>query len=112
MSNAVPERRTKGLMLMYGNDLVLLVKPNLDNLMRLFEESKTLRHKSISQHVLGLIGAIGSKMLEDQQASIVNSQQPAIIVLRDQLEQAHDADWEILISTKLQVKLDPPIDFS
>jgi len=101
ISSAVLERRTKGLMVICRNGQVLLVKLNLDNLMRLFEESKTLRHISTSQDVLGLIGVTGPKMSEDQQVSVVISQQPATSVLNDQLEQAHDADLEVLISTKL-----------
>lgn len=99
ISSTILESNVQGLMVICRNGQVLLVKLNLDKLMRLLDESKTLRHISSSHNLLN------STHSNQPSTTRINSSKKkptsSSVAANSQLSASLDIGLEVLISTKL-----------
>lgn len=105
ISSTILESNTQGLMVICRNGQVLLVKLNLTRLMKLLEESKTLRHISSAHNLLASMNAeidgIQHKKPADSRTTPSRRDGLDQTVSNNQLSASLDTGLEVLISTKL-----------
>lgn len=97
ISSTILESNTQGLMVICRNGQVLLVKLNLTRLMKLLEESKTLRHISSAHNISSSSGMKSDRVSEayktvDSLTKVIGNNQASTTL---------DNGPEVLISTKL-----------
>lgn len=106
ISSTILESRTKGLMVVCRNGQVLLVRLNTDRLLKLIEETKTLRHISSSHNLLGYKRDMNNNVnTRNNHTACTNNTNLSSVRLNgddsDQPNASLDLGLDILISTKL-----------
>lgn len=100
ISSTLLESNTQGLMVICRNGQVLLVKLNLTRLMKLLEESKTLRHISSAHNILSSMDSETDR-LNGSHGSVGPISDPATAIASNQVSTSLDTGLEVIISTRL-----------
>lgn len=100
ISSTLLESNTQGLMVICRNGQVLLVKLNLTRLMKLLEESKTLRHISSAHSILSSMDA-ESDRFNGSHGNVGLITDPSTVIAKNQVSTSLDTGLEVIISTRL-----------
>lgn len=109
ITSTIIESNSHGLMVICRNGQVLLVTLKMDKLMKLLDESKTLRHISSSHNILNSIGTVkntdgesSNSITADEEKTIVDSEESIkSSASTNHLSASLDVGLDLLITTKL-----------